>query len=380
MKQTTYAYALTGLFVTYLTGFGLLHLLTPDQSFSASENRYLMSFPDVSLQSLKSGDWGQDIETYLTDQWVGKEGWVALKSDVERGLGKAMNHDVYYGKNGRLIESYQPSATDLAQLEQNIALIDGIANRAEGLQLVTAIIPTSIALYPELLPSSRLDTSQAEVLANLSAQFESMTVVNVLPYLETFKTDDLYFKTDHHWSPDGAYLAYVALSEALSYTPYDLTDFTKEVVSEAFYGTLYAKANNYHLAPDTIWRYVPTWPFDVQMTVGETGEVFDSLYVESHLAKRDQYPYFLDGNHALLKIETSVHNGRKLLISKDSYAHVLIPFLALHFEEIHVIDVRYFKLNGLDYMKEQGITTGLWVHNLQTLTTESSFAPFALWR
>ena len=75
------------------------------------------------------------------------------------------------------------------------------------------------------------------------------------------------------------------------------------------------------------------------------------------LNTRDQYRVFLDGNHGWTKIENPAqHSDKKLLIIKDSYAHSFAPFAALHFDETHMIDLRYFNGKINQFIEEQGIT------------------------
>ena len=51
-----------------------------------------------------------------------------------------------------------------------------------------------------------------------------------------------------------------------------------------------------------------------------------------------------------------MNNGRKLVMFKDSFGNALVPFLLNSFEEICVVDMRYFELNAIDYIQEKGAT------------------------
>jgi len=84
---------------------------------------------------------------------------------------------------------------------------------------------------------------------------------------------------------------------------------------------------------------------------------------------------FLDGNHALVNIKTGVKNGRKLAVIKDSYAHAFIPFLANHFEEIHVLDLRYYHSDVLVYLNDQKVSEVLFLYNVANFTKD----PNVIW-
>ena len=53
-------------------------------------------------------------------------------------------------------------------------------------------------------------------------------------------------------------------------------------------------------------------------------------------------------------------------------AHNFVPFLAMHFEEIHLIDLRYFNLNPYDYIREHEFTQALFLYNLSSFGTDST--------
>ena len=110
------------------------------------------------------------------------------------------------------------------------------------------------------------------------------------------------------------------------------------------------------------------------MTYGD-GRQSDSLYEWDYLEKKDKYSLFLGGNHALVTIKTGVSNGRKLAVVKDSYAHAFIPFLANHFEEIYVVDLRYYHADVLTYLNEQNISELLFLYNVANFTKD----PNVMW-
>ena len=87
----------------------------------------------------------------------------------------------------------------------------------------------------------------------------------------------------------------------------------------------------------------------------------------------DLLSFFLDGNHSLVKITSNVENGRKLAVVKDSYAHAFIPFLVNHFEEVHIIDLRFNQSNLRDYLSQNEITDVLFLYNIDHFMTDKNF-------
>lgn len=97
----------------FVIGMGALvawNLFTPSRSYSESENRYLQSFPSLSVDRLVSGEFAKSFDLYSSDQFPLREKWVALKTGVQMALLRPDNSRVYFGKNDRLFEV--PSAAN----------------------------------------------------------------------------------------------------------------------------------------------------------------------------------------------------------------------------------------------------------------------------
>ena len=198
--------------------------------------------------------------------------------------------------------------------------------------------------------------------------------MDVYDTLRNHRDEYIYFRTDHHWTTHGAYWAYAELLTRWGMTPLAREDFTVRTVSDAFYGTTYSKANLYTIRPDTVERYDPVTANPCTMKLDGKDTVYDSLYDESFLDKKDKYSYFLGGNHRIYEIDTSVKNGRTLLVLQDSYAHCMIPFLAQHYEKIVVADLRYFLTPVEELLTEYAVTDVLALYNIETFSTEASVA------
>ena len=84
------------------------------------------------------------------------------------------------------------------------------------------------------------------------------------------------------------------------------------------------------------------------------------------------YCTFMGGDAKITHVHTSTGNGRRLAIFKDSYGNALPQFLFGSFEDVYVLDMRYFTYNAIDYLKEKGITDLLFANNAFHATTKST--------
>jgi hypothetical protein len=175
----------------------------------------------------------------------------------------------------------------------------------------------------------------------------------------------LQFNTDHHWTGRGAYYAYVAFCNTIGVNPVPLEKLNRKVIPN-FLGTLYYHTlseglkNNkdsveyFKVLVDTKSEYYPK---------NSNKPLKSNLYAE--FAKGgNAYGVFLGGDFPLTKITTSIKNGRKILVFKDSYGNAFTPYLASHFEEIYVIDYRYFEGGVKKLINENRITDILFAHNV----------------
>lgn len=357
-------------FLSFIGGLGLLHILAEDQSFSEIENRVLSKFPKPTFKSIISGDFTSDFEQYISDQFVWKKFWIGVKSDAERLTLKQENNGVFIGKDEYLLEGYEGPGE---QFQRNLKSIQYFLDKTKDIHSYLLLAPTAVEIYHDKLPLFVDNHSQKETYEIAKNQFaSSIKLIDVYEHLKNKRNEPIYFRTDHHWTMRGAYYAYEIAANEMGLIPYRIDDFHIEIVSDDFYGTLYSKANAYRIKADKIEVFQPK--FDVTYEVEyEEGKIRkNNLYEWAYLNKKDKYSLFLDGNHPQLKIKSTIDNGRKLAVLKDSYAHSFIPFLANHFEEVHVIDLRYYHNNMYEYLEDNEISDVLFLYNQPNFEKDSN--------
>lgn len=358
------------MFITFLFGIFVINFITHDNRFSESENRMLAQLPKFKIKNIISGRFTERFETYVSDQFVFKNFWVSIKSDMERLLQKGKNNGIYFGKDGYLLEDYKKANE---QLKKNIRSINIFANKLSNISTYLLIVPNSVKIYEDKLPFFASPYNQLKSMQYIKKNINrSVTFIDVYDRLKDKKDEYIYFRTDHHWTMRGAYYAYEVLANYLGIKSYGMHDFHSEKVSDAFYGTLYSKANNRYIVADSIEIFKPKFDIKYKVYYLDNGVSTDNLYAFKHLDKKDKYAIFLDGNHSLVKIKTSVKNNKKIAIIKDSYAHCFIPFLANHYQEIHVIDLRYYKMDVYKYIQDHKIKEVLFLYNLAMFSADEN--------
>lgn len=366
MKRQIYRRILALGFPALLIGVGLWGAVLPPKGFSESENRYLQKKPEFRWDVMLDGSFGEKYEAYLSDQFPGRDGLVAVKTLTERMIGRADTNGVYFGKDGYLIEKYDKEDIDSKLLERNLKTLAGALKRMEAAygtgHVRVMLVPGASQILKEKLPLFAEPYDEGEMTAELKKEWDCLELtVPAERELWNHRDEAVYYRTDHHWTSLGAYYGYAAWMESMGMEPWGEEQFDISVVSFGFLGTLQAKVQG-NRKPDEIALYLPKEAVSYQVEYDGSGEWNEGIYNLDALETRDQYSVFLDGNHGLTRIRNLTEAGReerqgkKLLIIKDSYAHSFAPFAVNHFEETLMVDLRYFNAEVEAFAAEEGVT------------------------
>lgn len=368
-----YCIFITALFSAFLAVFLVAGAVCPDQEFSPLENRALQQMPELSAASVLSGQFMSDFETYTTDQFPGRDAWVDLKARTERLMGKQENNGVYFCKDDTLITRFD--TPDAAQVAANLKYVDQFAAKA-GVPVLFSLIPGAAEVWADRLPDGAPNASQKAVIDQAGSALASARVYDTWSTMTAHKDEDIYYRTDHHWTSLGAYYGYTALMDAMGMQAVPLSDYTKTTRSDSFYGTVYSSSGVRWVRPDSIETYVPDDGITVTSHTydakGNPVEEARSLYDTSFLSVKDKYSMFLGGNQSLCVVRTPHTDAPKLLIIRDSYTDSLVPFLTAHFSEIHLVDPRYYKLSVSQYISENGIDQALVLYSVPNFVSDKN--------
>lgn len=374
MKQFTERLFVIG-FVGTMVVIALLFFLLPHQRFSELENRYLQNTPQLSLDNLLSKKYAEEVENFITDHFPFRDKWLWIKSTSEKYRLQQENNGIYKGKDGYLFEKFVEP--DYQNITQYTDAVNDFASNHPEVNMTFMLAPTSIGLYPERLPWLAPYYPQIKVNQFIGDHLQSqVTYLDGFDILQPHASEPIYYRTDHHWTTYGAYLAYVAYAKQQGWQPMSQRDFYIETVSQSFLGSYHTRSQFTNVLPDKIEAYIPRDDVATKVYISDTNQTLTSMYDHSFLTKKDQYSYFLGGVHALMKLTTELDPHQiqleKLLVIKDSYAHNVIPFLTQHVSEIHVIDLRYYNGSIDQYMSDNDIKDVLFLFNTATLVEYAS--------
>lgn len=334
------------IFMVLLLGLAGKEALSHQRTYSPVEKRELQTRPEISITKVLDGRFQKKYESYLRDQFPGRDHWVSFQTDMELFMGKNEIHNVYIGKNHYLLEHYTEKEFDPQQVSKNLQALEKFVGKAkQNADVHVMMVPTKSWVLREKLPAFAPHYKEQKFYDALQQKLEKEDVlISVEPVLDAHKEEEIYYRTDHHWTTLGAWYAYEQYTKAVGGDLQRAQGKKKfRCISKDFYGTTYAKIN-YARQADKIEIYEPADKLRVVYNMGE--KKTKTLYDFSFLKTADQYSVFTGGNQAVLEITGGIKNGKTLLLIKDSFANSILPFLAEDYEKLVVVDLRQLNVSG----------------------------------
>lgn len=248
-----------------------------------------------------------------------------------------------------------------------------------NVNVFSMVVPTAVSFY---LPEKYSDWSASEWdnIENINDYLDD-SIITVDAYTEIAKHTDegIYLRTDNHWTSLGAYYAAREFAKTALVDSFpELNEDNFEYISrDGYVGTLYGYSNE---APElknnperfTYYKPKTTYTTDYYshgMEFQYTGALMLDI---DNIATVSWYLVNMCGDMYTAHVKTECKNARKLLIVKDSYGDALPAFLTTSFEDIWVVDMRYFEKSVTELAKSEGITDVLFAMNPLSATGDGA--------
>lgn len=348
-----------------------VNFIVPDKEKSDEENRVLESMPKLSLASITTGDFMEQWEAYMSDQFVGRNVWRKLKVGLDRLGGSSMENGVFIGKDGQLLEDI--ALPDDGQYSENIKAVKSFAQTYSDIPVTVMLVPDAASILNGSLPSFASVEDQRQMFSMVERGLgDSVNWVDVYSILNSRKTEKLYYKTDHHWTTQGAFYVFRETAAGFGIEGDVSDDYVSYTVTDSFNGVLAAKSGVGLSEKESIEIYAPaSGDDDVVVNYVDEARKTSSLYDSSKLETRDKYAVFFGGNTSVMDIKTVSPSSKRLLVVKDSFANCFIPFLTPYYREIVVVDPRYYSGTMKDIMDTYRITDALIMYSGNTFVTDN---------
>ena len=246
----------------------------------------------------------------------------------------------------------------------------------DNVNIYCMIIPTSIEFYCPEKAKSRMKSQHATIVSAHEKLKQGVKPVDVYTPLSEHRAEDIYLRTDHHWAPLGAYYAAQALAHTAGVPFNDLSHYERCVVKR-YVGSMhrYSKDITVKNSPEDFVYYIPkgidystiyiNYRIDEEYNViGVGSPMRGQFFHKFNDGSGSAYCTFMGSDTKITQVRTATKNSRRLIILKDSYGNAIPGYLFFSFEEIHIIDSRYFHYNMVSYVKEHKITDIVLANNI----------------
>ena len=359
---------ITAFFCLLLAMSALAGLIMPDRYYSEREKRTLTQKPQFTITDFISGKFSDELENYLTDQVPLRDDWVTLKTYLELAVGKRESGGVYIGRDKYLMDKF--TSYSKKQLAANAAALADLQKKLaeEGISMNTILVPVAAQVLTDKLPAYAPTADYAAILQVLTDA--GVDTVDVMSALNAHSDENIYYRTDHHWTSLGAYYAYCAWRGVEP----NADEWTQEILCTNFRGTTWNKVP----LPTVPAEAITAWYKHEYRAVSYNGGEYEtnSIYKRKYLSGSDQYAVFLNSNQAQTVIQSNGKSGRLLLI-KDSYGNTFSQFPVEDYAEVHVLDLRFFKGDVTEYATENGITDALALYGVQNFVKDTNLKGIA---
>ena len=322
-----------------------------------------MQKPQFTIVDFVSGKFSDELEQYLTDQVPLRDDWVTLKIYLELAVGKRESGGVYIGRDKYLMDKF--TSYSKKQLATNAAALAELQKKlaAEDISMDTILVPVAAQVLTDKLPAYAPVADYAAILEVLTDA--GVDTVDMLTALAAHSGENIYYRTDHHWTSLGAYYAYCAWR---GIEP-NADEWTQEILCDNFHGTTWNKVP----LPTVPAEEITAWYKHEYHNVSYNGGEYEtnSIYECKYLSGSDQHAVFLNSNQAQTVISGSGKSG-KLLLIKDSYGNTFSQFPVEDYAEVHVLDLRFFKGDVTEYAKENDITDALVLYGVQNFVKDTN--------
>ncbi|MBQ0022183.1 MAG: hypothetical protein KBT29_02975 [Prevotellaceae bacterium] len=396
----------------------------PRSTYSPLEKRELAKFPEFTFEKLFSGDFTKEVSSWFSDSEAYRDQLMLLSMNIDdlKGIVVSEEENITFHASENSLEKEKPevekeddnrtiadynneiTADENAKIAHAGIIIVGsgpkvralmaygggaqggvcyadIANKykqtfGSKVNVYCMAIPIATDFYIPTKAKNR-SNPQLPTIRNIYSHLSpDVKAVDVYTELAKHVQEDIYLRTDHHWSPLGGHYAAKKFAEVAKVPFKDLSHYEKRVVHNIV-GSMYGYSRDIAVknAPEDFEYYVPkgveyTTTYTVYninknyQVIGEGKPFQGQFFAKFKDGNGGAYCTFMGGDCKITVVKTSTHNGRRLIILKDSFGNAIPSNLFFSFEEIHVIDFRYFTKNMVSYVNDNKITDILFACNI----------------
>jgi hypothetical protein len=341
-----------------------------DQLNNPQEESQAGAVTATSTTAMGNSESGQGIQTSVSAADVGT-GVEDTDGSTNAQDGERLGSIFVVGNAAYNYYAFSQNASD-----EYVGVVNKLGECLSGkATLYDMIVPTSIDIALDDATRNSLTSSNQKkaILYMYSTMSPLVKKSYVYDILKSHRDEYLFFRTDHHWTALGAYYAYTSFISQLGKAATPLCLYEK-MEFPGFKGSFFTQSAVTSLAdnPDTVVAYKPLSTNKLQMANSD-GTLMDYNIITdvSNWNATSKYSAFIGGDNPYTVITNpNLTDGSSCLVVKESFGNAFVPFLVDHFQNVYVVDYRYFDGTVSNLVDTYGIKTVLMLNNISATSTE----------
>ena len=321
-------------FLIFIFVFPILSLVNKND-ISYSERRILATMPDFNWNTVKSKQFMQGLDNYVTDHFYNREWFRKVKTSSYFYLFGHKTYNDLFKKNEHIFKLNDLSLEDATSFANKIKIL--YDKYLKEMDTYLAIIPDKLYY---LNAEEYLIPDYASVYEILQDELSFLQFIELRDVLNL----DSYYYTDPHWRQEKLFPVLERLALVMNFAIVDYPDLVESFSD--FYGAYYGQLGLRGEKEELI--YLDSELFD-ELKVNYLDSSIKTIYNPDKLNTIDPYEVYLNGATSYVTIENPLsNNDKELIIFRDSYASSLTPLLVASYKKITLIDLRYLDISYLD--------------------------------
>lgn len=409
---------------------GLLFFARP--SSSALEKRDLTPFPAFTISSFLDGSWFSQISTWYSDTYPGRDNLLAMNRTLQKAQGITPDEQVVGGNhqadqigqstpeqpekesqfderkelpdNKALAEDIQGQITEgllvkdgavyggyyfnEASYQTYTQAVEHAAKELEGITTVYSIlVPNNSGVVLDAQTREKLGGSdQKQAIDYYYSNYSDLVhPVGSIDTLLDHSDEYLYYRSDHHWTPLGAYYVYRNFCEAKGIEPED-KESMQVFQASPFLGSYASQLPTVDFRDDSFEAWIPNSTNTMRIYTADFGNPDSENYFENPIINENpnidmynQYMRLIGGDQAFSVIDNPlISDGSSCLVVKESYGNAFVPWLVDHYDKVYVVDFREWDQPIVPWCKEHQITDLILINNIQLIASPTVADRYAM--
>ena len=319
------------------SGLALLAWFKTPAASSEAERRPLEQPPQITANSLLSGDYTSQFEGYSTDQFPFRQWFRKLKAKFHYNVLSQKDNNGIYLVDGVAAKLEYP--LNHASVDHALSVLSGVYDQY--------LAGTDCKIYHAVVPDKGYYLGQSNGFPTMDYRQLLEKVSAALSWAAKIELNDClsgadYYRTDTHWRQERLVNAAQRLCEAMNTPVPTHDDYTPVPLETPFYGVYYGQAA-IPMEPDVLYMMENDVLSNCTVYNYETGKT-TTVYDLEKRSSKDLYDIYLSGAAAMLRIDNpNATTDRELVVFRDSFGSSIVPLLAHGYKTVTLVDLRYMQ-------------------------------------